>query len=406
METATFYLAEGNMMRSGQMNTKCMDEVWEVVQELPGDAREIWSQAFEEALLEVQGDMGKAAAMAWQAFKRQDQKVGSVPAREKAAKGLLLVAIYGGTPEWIRLVKNDGLVIDDSRCPCLVDRRALDALVAKWEQWDEDLVVLLEDHQTGGRSIPVVGWIKEIKCRADELWVRVEWTEEGLGYIARKEFGYLGLGFILDEGNRPVELWQARLTNYPVLTQWQEELGHLRVQKRSHTEADRRLRLIKGVAKQDKNGAGESRVDANAGTGPKKEETSEVSQFLDDMRKLLHMRGEVSLGTIKRAIVEFQAQQESRRTLGSEPEMRQVFQKVIGKTIEEAIQKGLIKPEQRSWAEVYATRDWPGFNEFLVLAAAVPQEKKGLFPYCRSLLRWVLAKPQETGSTGYKINFR
>jgi phage I-like protein len=383
-----------------------MDEVWEVVQELPGDAQEIWSQAFGEALLETQGDMGKAAAMAWQAFKRQDQKVGSVQNREKAAKGVLLVAVYGGTPEWIRVVTNDGLVQDEGRCPCLVDRRALEALVARWEQWDEDLAVLLEDHQAGGRAIPVVGWIKEIKCRADELWVRVEWTEEGLGYIMRKEFGYLGLGFILDEGKRPVELWQARLTNYPLVMEWQEELGHLRVQKRSHTEADRRLRLIKGVVKQEKNCSGESRVEALAGAAQKKEETSEVRKFLDDMRKLLHLRGEVSLGTVKRAIVELQVQQESRRSPDTEPERQQVFQKVIGKTIEEAIQKGLIKPEQRSWAEIYATRDWPGFNEFLVLAAAAPRGKKGLFPYCRSLLRWVLTGSQETGATGYRINWR
>jgi hypothetical protein len=52
-----------------------MNEVWAVVEELPDNAQKIWNQAFQEALLEVKGDMRKAAAMAWKAFKGKGQGV-------------------------------------------------------------------------------------------------------------------------------------------------------------------------------------------------------------------------------------------------------------------------------------------------------------------------------------------
>lgn len=383
---------------------RCMEEVWEVVKELPGNAREMWSKAFREALVEVQGDMQKAAAMAWKAFKRQEPDDGSGRTRDKGPKGVLLVAVYGGTPEWIRLVKNDGFVIDDNFCPCLVDKRALEALIAKWEEWDGDRVILLEDHNVFDWPATVVGWIKEMKCRADGLWVMVEWTEEGLGYITRKDFGYLGLGFILDECNRPVELWQARLTNYPVLNEWNEERDYLCVQKKSPSESGRRLRLIQGVTKQEENCGKESWVDANSQVAGKDKEISTLKKFLNEMGELLQIPGDVSLKKVKEAVVELEVRQKSRQRLGSDLKMRPALQGVMGKTIEEAIKNGLIKPEQRDWAEIYAIRDWQGFNEFLFLAAAVPQDKKGLFPYIRSLLKWLVAKPQETESKDNKGN--
>jgi hypothetical protein len=393
---------EGNMMRSGQMDTG-VKEVLEVVQEFPGNAREIWNRAFRKALSEVNGDMRRAATMAWQAFKRQEAGDGSVRDREKAEKGVLLVAVHGETPEWIRLVRNDELVSDNARCPCLVDRRALAALVARWEQWDEGLVILLEDYKVGDQPAPVVGWIKEMKRRTDGLWIRVEWTEEGLGYITRKEFGYLGLGFILDKSNRPVELWQARLTNYPLLNRWEEVLWYLRGRQESQTEAGRRLRLIKDVDRCDINGGGENRRDSKPEMAGKEKVTYKGKQFLDDMKGLLHIHGDVSFEKVKRAIVELKAQQKANQPLGSE-QMVKLLQKMIGKTVEEAIKKGLIKPEQRTWAEVYAGRDWSGFHEFLSFAAAASQKKTRLFPYCRSLLRWALGKPQETGSKNYQAD--
>jgi phage I-like protein len=393
------------------MNT-CMNEVLAVLQELPGNAQEIWSQAFREALVEGQGDIQSAAAMAWKAFKRKEQRVDLDWDREKTAKGMLVVAAYGGTPEWIKLVENDGLILDDGCVPCLVDRQALEAMVADWEKWDEDLVIYLEDQKVCGKMASVVGWIKEMRCLTNGLWIRVEWTEEGLGYITRKEFGYLSLGLILDESNRPVELWQARLTNYPVLDQRGLSSVHHCGQKGSQAEAVRNFRLIRGKTGLDLIGAEANREKSQQEMAVKRDETHEVGRFLDEMKGLLYLRGDISLGKVKQAIVELKAQQDNCRNLRDEHEMqtRQMLQEVIWKKVEKAVGKGLIKPEQRTWAEVYATRDWQGFNEFLVLAAKTLQVRKrkrwGTFPFFRSLLRGALAKQQETGSKDYDIGCR
>jgi hypothetical protein len=235
--------------RSNQMK-RFMNEVWAVVEELPANAQEIWYQAFQEALVEFEGDMRKASAMAWKVFKgkRQGkrQKTHEGWDREESAKGMLLVAACGGIPEWIRLGKNYGLVLNEGRYPCPVDRRALDVIMAAWAQRDNALRVYLEDGNLNDTPAPVVGWIKEMKCRSDGLWIGVDWMEAGLGYITRKEFGYLSLIFILDKSNRPVELTQARLMNSPAFERWgnESEIGTVNGSK---SQINRKLRLIKGA---------------------------------------------------------------------------------------------------------------------------------------------------------------
>jgi Mu-like prophage I protein len=380
---------------------RCMKEVRAVVEELPGNAQEIWNRAFQDALLEVQGDIRKAAAMAWKAFKgkgkgnRTDKDWDS----EKAARGMLLVAAYGGTPEWIRLAENYGLVLDDCRCPCLVDRRAMDAIVNKWEQWEADLMVYLEDHKVNDEVVSVVGRIKEMKCRSDGLWIRVEWTEKGLGCITRKEFGYLSLEFILDEGNRPVELKRAKLTNYPIFNQWGQEVG-VNFAKGAQSEIGRKFRLIKGVHRLEAFESGENREDLKQAIGGKEEEDNEIRQFLLEMKDLLYLHGKISLKKVKQAIVDLKTQQEICQGLKGLDGMSggPMCQGVIGKPIEEVIAKDLLEPEQRTLARIKANREFQEFKEFLeqgARGATTNKKMKRGFPFFRSLLKWALRKPHE-----------
>jgi len=186
---------------------------------------------------------GKSGSDAWKSFKGKEQRVGAVWNREKAAKGMLIVAAHGGTPEWIRVMGTYGLVSAEDRCPCLVDRRALQAIVANWERWDCKLLVHFEDQKISDRM--GAGEIKEIKSHTDGLWIRVEWTEAGLGCITRKEFGYLALEFILDDSNRPVELWQAKLTNYLGMNQGVQGPVLCCDREETETKVGRTLTLIK-----------------------------------------------------------------------------------------------------------------------------------------------------------------
>ena len=395
----------GTLKMSKQMD-RCMDEVWAVVQELPGNAREIWSQAFRKAMMEVNGDMRRAAAMAWMAFKGKEQRVGVVWDKEKAAKGRLIVAAHGETPEWIRLVGTYGLVLENEGLPGFVDRRALQAIVANWEQWDSELLVQLEDQKISDKMIPTAGWIKEIKCQADGLWIRVEWTDAGLGYIMSKEYGYLDLEFILDENNRLVELWQATLTNFPVMNQW----GHAPEvhcnKMESQTKVGRTLTLIKDTNRPEVKGFEDNRQDVKQGKVGKAAETFEIRRFLQEMKELLQINGEISLSKVRQAIVELKAYQKKNPGLKGEHKtrIRHLPPEVIGKTVEEAVEKGLIKPEQRTWAEVYATRDWQGFHEFLELATRILPVKKQMrrqpVRFFQSLLKWSVGTRQGTKLKG------
>jgi hypothetical protein len=386
------------LTRSKEMD-RCMGEVWEAVEELPGHAQDIWSQAFREALLEVQGDESKAAAMAWRAFKGEDPKKERFRDRERAAKGLLIVSAYGGTPEWIKFWGNEGLVLDDDLCPCLVDRKALEALVVYWEQLIGPPNVHLDDVTNENGQGPVVGWIKKMQCNPDGLWVKVEWTEEGLGYISRKEFCYLGLGFILDESNRPVELWQARLTNNPDLHRWLNAWSCHREKKGYQNEIGGGLRLIKrDTGKTDLEDTPNNLLTKDI---DKNTSFQEVRQFLQEMRQLLHLRGYISLAKVKTAVVKLKAEQENSWSSREEDKLqaRGLIKEVSVKTIEEAVKKGLIKPEQRTWAEVKASQDWSEFKEFLNLADTASKKyrrKRWLsFPFIRSLAKWACAKNQE-----------
>lgn len=377
----------------------CMNEIRAVVEELPGNAQEIWEKAFQEALLEVHGDMCQAAAMAWRAFKGKGQRTRQDWDREKANRGELLVAAYGGTPEWIRLAENYGLVLDDCRCPCLVDRRALDAIVTHWEKWDADLMVCLKDHKVNETVVLVVGWIKEMKCRPDGLWIKVEWTERGLGYITNKEFGYLSLEFILDEGNRPVELWQAKLTPYPVLHQWGQEFGVYSAQG-SQVETGRNFRLIKGGNRLEAFGAEENREDLKQAREGGGEEHREIRQFLQEMKELLHLQGEVSLTLVRQAIVDLKNQHKICLGLKELDGMPggQISQWGLGNAIEEFVEKDPIKPEQRTRERVKANQDWEEFKEYLEIGALNATKKKKMkwgFPFFRSLLKWALRKQYE-----------
>jgi len=85
--------------------------------------------------------------------------------------------------------------------------------------------------------------------------------------------------------------------------------------------------------------------------------------------------------------VELKHHQDNYHDLKDEDELftKPSLQEVIGESVEEAVEKGLIKPEQRTWAEVYATRDWQGFHEFLGLASRSLLVKKRMswriFPF-------------------------
>lgn len=94
----------------------------------------------------------------------------------------LVPASGGGAPEWVHLLPAGGTVTTvDGRGPYKVGD--YDALMANSLPAGEKLV-LDENHATDlaapkGMPAPARGWIVELQRRADGIWGRVEWTEDG-----------------------------------------------------------------------------------------------------------------------------------------------------------------------------------------------------------------------------------
>ncbi|WP_156904540.1 phage protease [Desulfovibrio aminophilus] len=120
----------------------------------------------------------------------------------------------GQTPEWIHLAPRGLIVIEDGQPLLLGDAEAASVLSA-FAALGHDMVVDYE-HQTltGGRA-PAAGWIKELDWRADGLWGRTEWTEEGARLIAKREYRYHSPVFLHRADRRVAQLYNVALTNQP-----------------------------------------------------------------------------------------------------------------------------------------------------------------------------------------------
>jgi len=129
--------------------------------------------------------------------------------------------VFGATadvPQWINIVPMGTVTLGDGRPPFTVDREALEAVLAAWEQRGNDLVIDYEHQTLEGGPAPAAGWIKALEAREDGLWARVEWTEKAQAFITSREYRYFSPVLMLDGANRrPVELLHAALTNVPAI---------------------------------------------------------------------------------------------------------------------------------------------------------------------------------------------
>ncbi|WP_054310506.1 phage protease [Mesorhizobium sp. 1M-11] len=77
------------------------------------------------------------------------------------------------------------------------------------------------DHLAGtGRPSPAVAWIVALEGRADGVWGKVEWTNEGRSLVADRKYGFISPVFNTPKTkpHRVLQLLRASLTNDPNLT--------------------------------------------------------------------------------------------------------------------------------------------------------------------------------------------
>ncbi|KQZ14310.1 hypothetical protein ASD44_09670 [Mesorhizobium sp. Root554] len=131
----------------------------------------------------------------------------------------MALADSDGAPEWVHLLPAGTIRTGDGRGPYrIADVPAL--MAASLAAGDK--LVLDENHSTDlaaprGEAAPARGWIVELQGRADGVWGRVEWTEEGTRLVRSK--AYRGVSPVIQHlaDGTVTALLRASLVNRPNL---------------------------------------------------------------------------------------------------------------------------------------------------------------------------------------------
>lgn len=126
----------------------------------------------------------------------------------------------GTAPAEVHLLPAGEFSGADGRGPWRVDDAA--AVVAASVASGRPLAIDY-DHATDlaapqGRPAPAAGWITGLEARADGIWGKVEWTEDGAKAVAAKAYRYLSPVFAYAKNGGAIgKLLRAALTNAPNL---------------------------------------------------------------------------------------------------------------------------------------------------------------------------------------------
>ncbi|MDB5586210.1 MAG: Mu-like prophage protein [Devosia sp.] len=120
-------------------------------------------------------------------------------------------------PDWVHLLPAGQIRTGDGRGPYQV--RDVAALMAKSLQAGERLVID-ENHSTDlaapkGMPAPAMGWIVELQSRADGVWGKAEWTDEGRRLVAGRAYRGLSPVILHDKAGTIDAVLRASLVNKP-----------------------------------------------------------------------------------------------------------------------------------------------------------------------------------------------
>lgn len=126
-------------------------------------------------------------------------------------------------PDWVQLVPvaPDGTVATrDGRGPYRLDDPA--AVIAESLARTDGRLPIDENHALDraapeGLPSPARGWIVALEARADGLWGRVEWTEEGRRLVETRAYRALSPVIVHDRDGRILAVLRASLVNRPNL---------------------------------------------------------------------------------------------------------------------------------------------------------------------------------------------
>jgi phage I-like protein len=122
-------------------------------------------------------------------------------------------------PEFVHLLPAGKILTRDGRGPYRLDdaTAVIAGSLAKGASLPID-----ENHSTDlaapkGAPAPARGWIVELQARADGIWGRVQWTDEGRGMVASRAYRHISPVIAYDATGRVHRILRASLVNEPNL---------------------------------------------------------------------------------------------------------------------------------------------------------------------------------------------
>lgn len=126
----------------------------------------------------------------------------------------------GDAPDWLHLLPAGTVRTVDGRGPYqLTDTAAVIAasLQATGGKLPIDECHAIDRAAPLGLPAPARGWIVELQARADGLWGRVEWTDQGRQIMADRQYRGLSPAIVHDKAKRITAVLRASLINTPNL---------------------------------------------------------------------------------------------------------------------------------------------------------------------------------------------
>ena len=244
------------------------------------------------------------------------------------------------------------------------------AIIAKFENSKNDMVIDYEHQTLHGNEAPAAGWIKRLFAKEDGLWGDVEWTEKARNYIKNKEYRYLSPVFAIDATRKVIKLINAGLTNQPAIDGMQPLVNkeNLNIEEGqdmfNEKQSKELLQLL--ACKED----------------------STVETVFDAIKKLKEKAEVIANKAVTTALGVSETARES-EIVGTIMAMKQgsdsatdmaarlaametaMKKRNAEEAIELAMKQGKITPAQKEWAESYATADLEGFKVFAAKAPVV-----------------------------------
>ncbi len=156
----------------------------------------------------------------------------------------LRLATDGTAPEWVHVLPSGSFSGVDGRGPYTIDdaQELIRQSVEPGRKLPIDVNHAIDLQGKDGKPSPARGWIVALEARADGIWGRVEWTDEGAREVGGRDYGYLSPVFLHTKGrpHRVTQLLRVSLTNDP-------NLKLTALHSRKETDMEEELRSALGL---------------------------------------------------------------------------------------------------------------------------------------------------------------